>query len=184
MNSLRGFNLILISLSFLIIILWPMILIFYLFHQLYLLINIFWLVPLFAYAGLLSYGALFLIQTYVILKVLFNPKVKTGTYDIANPNPAIIYYAASSIFIAVIEKIFETLLVPQTFYANFVFKIFAKYAGKGSLINPIPDPYLVSIGIASAIGRGVLIVGHEISGTRIILKEVKIGNRVTIAPMQ
>ncbi len=179
-NSLRGFNLLLIALAFLIIIIWPMILIYYLFYQLYSLINIFWLLPLFFYLGLLSYGAVFIAQTYFILKVLFNPKIKTGIYDINKPNPAIIYYSISSIFMRVIEKIFGTLLIPSTFYANLIFKLFAKHAGKKSLINPIPDPYLVSLGDECVIGRGVLILGHEICGSKIILKEVKIGNRVTI----
>ncbi|MDD4353761.1 MAG: DapH/DapD/GlmU-related protein [Candidatus Nanoarchaeia archaeon] len=179
-ESLRGFNLVLVSISFLTIVLWPAVLIYYLFQNFYNWVNIAWLFPLFVYFGFLSYGILFLIQSYVFLKIIFNPKEKTGNFDINKPNKAIIYYSISSIFMRIIEKIFSILLIPTVFYANLIFKLFAKHCGKKSLINPIPDPYLISIGDECVMGRGVLIIGHEISGTRIIIKEVLIGNRVTI----
>jgi hypothetical protein len=179
-NSLRGFNLILISLPFFFLIINPILIVYYFAEKLYSLAGLPWLLPVFLYFSLLSYAFLFLLESYIILKIIYNPKIKEGTYDINKLNPAIIYYSLSETILKLNEKIFSMLLIPQAIYANIIFKLFAKHCGKKSLINPINDPYLVSIGDECIIGFGVLIIGHEIAGSRIILKEVKIGNRVTI----
>ncbi|MFA5303397.1 MAG: DapH/DapD/GlmU-related protein [Candidatus Nanoarchaeia archaeon] len=179
-NNLRGFNLVLISIPFFILILNPAIMVYYFAQKIYSYISVSWILPLIFYFSLLSYAILFMIESYIILKILFNPKNKEGTFNIHKTTPEILYYSISEILMKINERIFSMLLIPQSVYGNIIFKLFGKHCGKKSLINPIYDPYLTSIGDECIIGFGVIILGHEISGQRIILKEVKIGNRVTI----
>lgn len=179
-RSLRGINLILISIPFFFLILAPAVIVYYFAYNLYIYLALPWAFPLIIYFSLFSYALLFLFETYIILKIIFNPKEKQGTFSTDILNPAIIYYSLSENLLLICEKLFTLLLMPQAVYGNIIFKLFGKHCGQKSLINPIHDPYLVSIGEESIIGFGVLIIGHEISGKRIILKEIKIGNRVTI----
>ncbi|MDD5054202.1 MAG: DapH/DapD/GlmU-related protein, partial [Candidatus Nanoarchaeia archaeon] len=144
------------------------------------LINIPLLLPIIVYFSLLFYALLYTFQSFIFLKIIFNPKKKEGIFNINELNPAVLYYSLSNVIITSIEKIFSVLIVPQAFYGNLIMKLFGKKCGKGSLVNPVKDPYLVSLGNDSIIGFGAIITGHEIVGKKIFLKGIDIGDRVTI----
>jgi len=179
-NSFRGINLVLFSIPFFFYILIPGVIVYNLALKVYNIINIPWILPLIIYFSLLSYAMLYLIQSFILLKLIFNPKKKEGEFDVNKLNPAIIYYSLSDIILSVVEKIFSVSLIPQPFYSNLIMKLFGNSCGKRNLINPVKDPYLLSLSDDSIIGFGVLILGHEIVGKKIILKRIKIGSRVTI----
>lgn len=180
-ENLRGFNLIFVAIFFFFILLFPAAVAYTIAVKIYTSVIIpVWLMPAFIYFSGLSYAALFMLESYIILKIIFNPKQKEGVFNIDEINPAIIYSALSDIFMRLNEKIFSMLLIPAMFYSNLIMKVFGKHCGKKGLINRVIEPYLTSIGDELIMGLGVLITGHELVGKKAILKGVTIGNRVTI----
>lgn len=180
-NNLRGINLIILVSLFFFFLLNPAIIVYCLMSKVYLFYAIpLWILPLFIYFSGLMYAFLFLFESFIVLKLIFNPKEKEGEYDINEINPSIIYSTLSNIFIRLNEKIFSTLFIPEMFYSNLLFKIFGKHCGKKSLINHVMEPYLTSIGDEFVMGLGVILVCHELVGKKVIYKGITIGNRVTI----
>lgn len=180
-DSLRGFNLIMISAAFFFVILNPAVIAYFAASWAYAMLGINWTFPIILYFSLILYVAILTIEAFIILKVIYNPKIKQGVFSVDSPTPAVVYYALSETLMRTIEKVFSMLLIPPAVHGNILLKIFGKKCGTRNLINPINDPHLTSIGNDCIIGFGAMILGHEIKGKRIILKEVKIGNKVTIA---
>lgn len=142
--------------------------------------NVLPLLPLLIYLGLFVYTIIFLTESFIILKIVFNPKKKEGVYSLFSMQPAVLYYIFNELFLRINEKLFSMLLIPSAIYSDVLFKIFGLKCGKNIMLNPIKDPYLTEIGDDSVIGQGVLILCHSIVRDNITLKRVKIGKNVTI----
>lgn len=138
------------------------------------------LLPFLVYLGLLTYTLFFLIESFIILKLVFNPRTKEGIYSIFSMQPAVLYYVFNELLMRINEQLFSLLLIPSAMYADLLFKVFGLKCGKNIMFNPIKDPYLTEIGSDSVIGQGVLILCHSIVRDIITLKKVSIGKNVTI----
>ncbi|VVB74253.1 2,3,4,5-tetrahydropyridine-2,6-dicarboxylate N-acetyltransferase [Candidatus Tiddalikarchaeum anstoanum] len=180
-DQMQPFSMIYYLFLFLLIIFTPMLILSPLLHLIQL--NLAFLFPfimIIVYLLGVSYAFLFLLESWLILKVLYNPKNKEGEFPINSTNPAVIYWALNELLMHMNEKIFSMLLIPISVYSELIFFVFGLKKGKRIQLNPINDPYLTEIGDNFMMGLGALISGHHIIGGKIYIKKIKIGKNVTI----
>ena len=131
------------------------------------------------YFAIAVYTIFFLLQSWIILKLL-KPKVIEGNFDMDVLKDASIYNGINGIIMKTLMYLFGLLLIPDFVYAEVLFRMFSNMKGRPRIVQPLDDLYLIDIDDNSIIGKGALVLGHQIVNSKLYLKKVKIGKNVTI----
>lgn len=126
------------------------------------------------------YGYLF---TLLVLRLII-PKTRPGVYrmtESGRPPKAMVVFAMNNVLLRLrLTAPFATSLFPVLIKLPPLSWLYGRWFGPDSAVSYIFDPHLVTIGKNTQLGFGTIVTAHIFDNRGLMLKPVRIGDRVVI----